>query len=274
MKKILSIFTLFVAILSFSSCSEKSERMSNVTFNAHISDLEIDVKSSNISGEYKLLVGIFQNGEQLSIVNFPVNADGTANAVLSLVSDQTYDLVFWAQGKNAKYITDDLSYIKLPTDIEDLTLSASKQYDAFYALEKGINFSGSITKDVHLERVVGLLNILSPEAVTVNSFEGTKLSYTSFSSFKPFEGVYGDECVMEQFIKFPSTGQEEFLLTEKIGNENCTVLANGYFFSADKIDRNVEVTTYKLDGTELKKTVLTSVPFEGNKRTNIVGNFL
>ena len=63
MKKILPILISSLFLLCFWSCSEKGFGDGNcqVTINATIEDLEIDVKSDP-TGQYKLYVGIFQNG--------------------------------------------------------------------------------------------------------------------------------------------------------------------------------------------------------------------
>ena len=181
MKKIISVVISSLLLLSLFSCSEK-ERAENyqLTVNTVIDDLEIKVKSE-LSGTYHLYVGIFQNNEQLAIVGLDdpiVVQGGRANAVISLVADQTYDLVFWAQGAKAAYDINDLSAITIPptspTGTEStLTLLAAKQNDAFCAVLKGVNFSGSITQEVQLQRVGGVLNILHSGVLSPGEINST-----------------------------------------------------------------------------------------------------
>lgn len=280
MKKILPIFISSLFLLCFWSCSEKGFGDGNcqVTINATIEDLEIDVKSPP-TGQYKLYVGIFQNEIQLAD---PLQFDfsnGQANAVISLVADQTYDLVFWAQGATAAYNIENLSSITIPATIptddqSTLTLSASKQNDAFCAVLKGVNFSGSIKKEVQLQRVGGVLNILHSKDLSFGAIESTKLEYTSFTKFNPLTNVFSDEKQLTQTIIFPSTSND-FVETETINQTTCTVLARSYFFTPEKKFREVIITTTKNDNDNTKKvTTLTSVPFEQNKKTNLIGDFI
>lgn len=245
-----------------------------MTINAIIEDLEIDVKSDP-TGQYKLYVGIFQNGTQLADPLYFAVENGQANAVISLVADQTYDLVFWAQGATAAYDIDNLSAITIPTeDQPTLTLSASRQNDAFCAVLKGVNFSGSITQEVLLQRVGGVLNILhsgDSNELSDGAVLSTKVEYTSFTIYNPLTGVYSGESLTCQTIIFPEN--PEFVETETINQTTCTVLARSYFFTPEKKFREVKITTTKNDNS-IKETTLTSVPFEQNKKTNLIGNFI
>lgn len=276
MKKIISLVISSLLLLSLFSCSEK-ERAENyqLTVNTVIDDLEIDVKSAP-TGQYKLYVGIFQNEIQLAdSLQFDFS-NGQANAVISLVADQTYDLVFWAQGATAAYNIENLSSITIPATIptddqSTLTLSASKQNDAFCAVLKGVNFSGSIKKEVQLQRVGGVLNILHSKDLSFGAIESTKLEYTSFTKFNPLTNVFSDEKQLTQTIIFPSTSND-FVETETINQTTCTVLARSYFFTPEKKFREVKITTK--NNNTIKETTLTSVPFEQNKKTNLIGNFI
>ncbi len=289
MKKIISVVISSLLLLSLFSCSEK-ERAENyqLTVNTVIDDLEIEVKSEP-SGTYYLYVGIFQNNEQLAIVGLDdpiVVQGGRANAVISLVADQTYDLVFWAQGAKAAYNINDLSAITIPTILpipttsptgteSTLTLLAAKQNDAFCAVLKGVNFSGSITKDVRLQRVGGVLNILHSGELSFGAIESTKVEYTSFTKFNPLTDVFSDEKQLTQTIIFPSSS--DFVEKETINGTECTVLARSYFFTPEKKFREVIITTTKNDNNNNNnntETTLTSVPFEQNKKTNIIGDFI
>ncbi len=282
MKKIISVVISSLLLLSLFSCSEK-ERAENyqLTVNTVIEDLEIDVKSGQLSGTYELYVGIFQNNGQLAKVGpIEVKDDGRANAVISLVADQTYDLVFWAQGARAAYNIDDLSAITIPTTLPSgtestLTLLAAKQNDAFCAVLKGVNFSGSITKEVRLQRVGGVLNILHSVELSHGAINSTTVEYKSYTKFNPLAesatDKFSEEEVLTQTIIFPSS--KDFVEKETINQTTCTVLARSYFFTPEKKYRDVKITTIKNDNTP-KETTLTSVPFEKNKRTNILGNFI
>jgi hypothetical protein len=287
MKKIISVVISSLLLLSLFSCSEK-ERAENyqLTVNTVIDDLEIDVKAGQPSGTYYLYVGIFQNNGQLAKVGpIEVKNGGRANAVISLVADQTYDLVFWAQGATAAYDIENLSAITIPTKIptdnqSTLTLSASKQNDAFCAVLKGVNFSGSITKEVRLQRVGGVLNILHSGSGVLSrgAIDSTILEYKSYTKFNPLAGSetdkFSDEKELKQTIIFPSTS-DDFVETAIINQTTCTVLARSYFFTPEKKFREVIITTTKNDNDNTKKvTTLTSVPFEQNKKTNLIGDFI
>lgn len=273
MKKIISVVISSLLLLSLFSCSEK-ERAENyqLTVNTVIEDLEIDVKSCP-TGQYKLYVGIFQNGTQLAD---PLQFDfdnGQANAVISLVADQTYDLVFWAQGVCASYLVNNLSSITITeilpsTSSEPMTLLAAKQNDAFFAVLKNVNFSGSITQNVTLTRAVGVLNIAN--VTPPGAISSTEVEYVSYTTYNPLTGEFGGEKSIKQTIKFPE--RSDFVETETIDGKNCTILLRSYFFTPEKKYRDVKITTIKDNTT--KETTLTSVPFEKNKRTNIVGNFI
>lgn len=281
MKKIISFLSILALLTSLVGCSEKNVTPSecDVTIEASIEDFHIEVNSATraLSGEYKLYVGIFQNGTQLSIVPFDVKQDGTANAVISLVTDQVYDLVFWAQGKSSIYNIENLSSITIPNEVPqntfngDLTLSEAQQNDVFCAVEKGVNFSGSITHSVKLYRVGGLLNILTPDNVTSSTISYTEVSYTSFTKYNPLTGQFSEEKQIAHKFTFP---EGSHIMNETIDGKVCTVLAKSYFFTDARKDREVVVKTFKNGQTEpIKETILTAVPFEKNKRTNLVGSF-
>lgn len=244
-----------------------------MTINATIEDLEIDVKSCP-TGQYKLYVGIFQNGTQLADpLDFKVE-NGQANAVISLVADQTYDLVFWAQGVCASYCVNNLSSITiLESSSEPMTLLAAKQNDAFFAVLKNVNFSGSITQNVTLTRAVGVLNIANVTSPDPYAKYSTEVKYESYTTYNPLTGEFGGEKLIQQTVKFPVIS--EFVETETIDGKDCTILLRSYFFTPEQKFREVKITTTINDNDNNKKeTTLTSVPFEQNKKTNLIGNFI
>ena len=282
MKKIISFLSILALLTSLVGCSEKNVTPSecDVTIEASIEDFHIEVNSATraLSGEYKLYVGIFQNGTQLSIVPFDVKQDGTANAVISLVTDQVYDLVFWAQGKSSIYNIENLSSITIPNEVPqntfngDLTLSEAQQNDVFCAVEKGVNFSGSITHSVKLYRVGGLLNILTPaDNVGLSTISYTEVSYPSYTKYNPLEDKFSGKDQIAHKFTFPEDPHQKKEIIEGI---EYTVLAKSYFFTDARENRNVVVKTFKDGQTEpIKETKLTAVPFEKNKRTNLIGSF-
>jgi hypothetical protein len=86
---------------------------------------------------------------------------------------------------------------------------------------------------------------------------------------------FSDEKTLTQTIIFPSTSvSDDFVVTETINGTKCTVLARSYFFTPEKKFREVIITTTNKNDNTIKETTLTSVPFEQNKKTNLIGDFI
>jgi hypothetical protein len=119
------------------------------------------------------------------------------------------------------------------------------------------------------------LNILHSEELDFGAIKSTTVEYKSYTKFNPLaESVtdkFSDEQDLKQTIIFPSLG--DFVETQTINQTTCTVLARSYFFTPEKKFREVKITT-KNDNNNEKVTTLTSVPFEQNKKTNLIGNFI
>ncbi len=292
MRKIFVIAAAVAAVFMACSCQKEQPiggvkgPEATVTFTV---DLPVSVQTKSISqAEYAdvLLYQVWnsdqtkqlypiQDGEvaKAEVVDVKVANEVKKGATvqLSLVKDQTYTFIFWAQNSQFKgFSTPDLRNVK----VDYSKFGANSDYcDAFYAHEV-LTVSGPIEQTITLTRPFAQLNFgtskmssdlgdINLEAVQV---EVSKLSYV----FNTKEGK-GDTNWVQEKVVFNSKG---LATTEKLttADGDFTWVKMDYLLMQEEQD-NVNITaTFEVGIEDMVVThVVPSVPLRVNHRTNIVG---
>lgn len=122
-----------------------------------------------------LTVGVFNaRQDELFRRTFPVRS-GSAEVNLRLSKGQTYHFVFWAYcSSGSLYDLTSLTDIRMGTSHHIRQWSDAEQGDAFYAIQKDITVSHSITQPITLTRPLAQVNVgttgsMLPTVLTVGN---------------------------------------------------------------------------------------------------------
>lgn len=195
-----------------------------------------------------------------------------ATVDVTVIVDQTYNFIFWAQDKDhTAYDVTDLLNVKVDYSVIAADGNQDK-YDAYYAVET-IEVKGSIDQTVTLYRPFAQLNF---GASKMNSLfgditvAGSEIEVTGLAtSFNTRNGV--GEAVSAEPVIFKATGiaTDELLATN---NTTYTWIAMDYMLMMDE-KSNVDVTaSFDLGMKAPVQHHITNVPLHRNYRTNIIGD--
>lgn len=195
-----------------------------------------------------------------------------ATIQVSVITDQTYNFIFWAQDKDHEaYDVSDLQNVKIDYAVIAADGNQDK-YDAYYAVEP-IEVNGSTSKTVTLKRPFAQLNFGASKMdsvfgdITVSASEITVTNLAT--SFNTRNGEGENESAAEVTFKAEGIATNEPLATN---NTTYTWIAMDYMLMMGE-KSNVNVTA-KFD-LGMKAPVehnITNVPLHRNYRTNIIGD--
>ena len=196
-----------------------------------------------------------------------------AEIELTLVADQTYNFIFWAQNEaSAVYDVTDLTQVKI--DYSEIAKNGNNDaYDAYYATES-ITVDGVVNKTITLYRPFAQLNFGASNMST--SFgpivvKDTEVAVTGLATtFDTINGVGKDESA--QPVTFKANG---LATTEKLETNGAeyTWVAMDYMLMMGKDDLVKVDASFKVEGMDAPVThSLSNVPLEKNYRTNIIGD--
>ena len=292
MKKLLFFATAVIAMLSAASCQK--EMLNSVEGGNTVVTLSVALP------EVPQTRAIAQ-AENADIVYFEVwNSDWTkklelqdtdypgpiystevsgrkANIELTLVADQTYNFIFWAQNEACgAYTVDDLKNVKV-----DYSVMAPKgnndAFDAYYAV-KTIKVNGTINETVVLYRPFAQLNFATTRMET--SFGPVLLGDSKVTvkglatSFNTIEGV--GEVENTAAVTFEAKG----LATDVAGNVEKLVTNDGsytwltmdYMLMMNENDLVEVEASFDLGMDVPVEHKIANVPLKKNYRTNIIGD--
>ena len=218
------------------------------------------------------LYPVEQAGVQSAYASAVVNGC-KATIDLKLVSDQTYNFIFWAQNEACgAYNVDNLKNVGVDYDVIGAEGNQDK-FDAFYAIET-IRVEGPINKTVTLYRPFAQLNFGADEMTTTFGdivVTDTEIQVSGLATvFNTLTG-YGEQPVTEP-VAFQANGiaTDETLFA---AGKPYTWVAMDYMLMMDNQALvNVEAS-FGVDGMDEPVThSLTNVPLKKNYRTNIVGD--
>lgn len=200
---------------------------------------------------------------------------------LTLVQDQTYIFLFWAQvdpeeNEPAIYTVNDLTAVTV-----DYNAAVGNDEDraAFFAADTLAINKNTLTHDIYLKRPFAQLNFgtttfVSPdmlEPVTVNS---SLIKVTNASTkFDVHNGVGSADAADAAQVEFTAAGCPTEPAKLTVGTDEYEYLSMNYFFVGGKSD-DVKIEAMFTTSVGNVEHSIISVPVAQNYRTNIIGDLL
>ena len=192
---------------------------------------------------------------------------------LKLISDQTYNFIFWAQNEGCgAYDVTELKNVGVNYGVIGAEGNQDK-FDAFYAV-KTIKVEGPVNETITLYRPFAQLNFGADEMTTTfGNIEVTDTEIEVSGLATVFNTLTGSG---EQAVTSPVTFKANGIATDEIlstGGKSYTWVTMDYMLMMDKQALvNVEAS-FGVKDMDLPVThSLTNVPLKKNYRTNIVGD--
>lgn len=196
-----------------------------------------------------------------------------ATVELTLVADQTYNFIFWAQNEACgAYDVNELKKVKVNYDV--ISAKGNKDvYDAYYAV-KALTVTGPINETITLYRPFAQLNFgASKMESDLGAIKIGTTAVTVDGLATVFNTIAG---VGETPATAPVTFAAEDLAStaEKLvtNNSEYTWVTMDYMLMMDK-KTTVDITAdFEVEGIGTVHHEVNAVPLERNYRTNIVGD--
>lgn len=222
----------------------------------------------------EVVCGVFENDVEIAGLRtvVPVPDDGVLKFTPTLINGHTYTIVLWAH-TSGSFDTDDLTAItREPGKDEAL-------YDAFTTAHTfTVNGSGNI--GVTLQRPFAQLNIgVSEEdwkaVANLETFnlEPKKVKLTVNNAATSYNALTGKGVEKDQILNYSIAVPANQTITS--GSDTCRLLSQCYVLLESGFP-NADVT-YEILATEDKYVTdgkFSSVPFDANHRTNILGRLM
>lgn len=202
-----------------------------------------------------------------------------ANIELTLVADQTYNFLFWAQDKDCgAYDVTDLKNVKIKYDVMADPKGKDDSFDAFYKADT-IKVNGAVNETVVLYRPFAQLNfatnrmktsfgdvVLGDSEVTV---KGLATSFNTIKGVGEIENEPATVTFKAYGLATDVAGKTEMLKTN--GGE-YTWLTMDYMLMKDKSDLVEVEASFDLGMQVPVEHKIANVPLKKNYRTNIIGD--
>lgn len=205
--------------------------------------------------------------------------DRKANIELTLVADQTYNFLFWAQNEACgAYDVTDLKNVKIKYDVMADPQGKDDSFDAFYKADT-IKVNGAVNETVVLYRPFAQLNFATNrmktsfgDVVLGDSEVTVKGLATSFNTIKGVGEIENEPAT----VTFKANG----LATDVAGNTEMlktnggeyTWLTMDYMLMKDKSDLVEVEASFDLGMDVPVEHKIANVPLKKNYRTNIIGD--
>lgn len=296
MKKILLLAALAAAVFTAVSCQKEIAYLdgdTKVTFEVSTGDIATKAiaDGTNISVLHWELYGADIRTAQAPYGEDTVvdtDGDKTFTVELTLVADQDYNIVFWAETEDgqAHYVTDDLRSVKIKSYTDETANDESRAaFFATYAFHpqngQSINetitlyrpFSqinlGATNYDTSLNLVNGGKIIVESTEMTVskiadsfNTIDGVGETSASFNGTVTFAAAATPNGAADQTDKLLSVNGEPYYW---VGMNYLIVEGNSDAVTVDvTLNTNMGVVSHSIS----------NVPVKENYRTNILGDFL
>ena len=296
MKKILLLAALAAAVFTVGSCQKEIAYLdgdTKVTFEVSTGDIATKTiaDGTNISVLHWELYGADIRTAQAPYgEDTVVDTDGDKKFTveLTLVADQDYNIVFWAETEDgqAHYVTDDLRSVKIKSYTDETANDESRA--AFFATygfhtQNGQNLNETITLyrpfsqinlgatnyDTSLNLVNGGKIIVESTEMTVskiadsfNTIDGVGETSASFNGTVTFAAAATPNGAADQTDKLLSVNGEPYYW---VGMNYLIVEGNSDAVTVDvTLNTNMGVVSHSVG----------NVPVKENYRTNILGDFL
>jgi len=228
------------------------------------------------------------NGNNTNTLLFSTDAEdqvktmsGLSTTVeLDLVSQQTYDIVFWAQAPGA--YDPDFAAKSVAMNYNSNKVGSNEQRDAFVYVWNNLTVNGSINETVTLRRPFAQLNVALTDGqieaaqkagFTLDQVKVSAKTHNAFGFFAAEQGAPVGEMID---IEFAAADYELTPNTIKVNNVDYDWVSFNYLLACTPSEL-VDVTIVfenENDAKTIEVPAFTNVPIERNHRTNIVGDLL
>ena len=281
MRKILIFASAVFAMLCAGACQEKGLGTAPDEVSVSIS-LELPAEQTKAMSMAELTDVVYYEvwnsdwtirlhpGEGEGPVSVPMN-DKYATVALTLVSSQTYNMIFWAQTEDCgAYDVTDLQ--KVGVDYSVIAADGNQdKYDAFYAY-KTFEVTGPIDETVVLNRPFAQLNFGAETMKTTLgdvTVESTSVKVSRLATvFNTVTGV-GENEVTDVVFEGVGLATDENLM---VVGRSYTWVAMDYMLMMDTHDAVEVDAVFNVGMAAPIKHNISSVPLRKNYRTNIVGD--
>lgn len=282
MKKIFWIAAAVVGLFAAASCQKESAKAGDavVTLSVEV-PASLETKAIAKAENANIVYYEVWNADWSKQL-YPVNNDALASepvvdkkatVELTLVADQTYNFIFWAQNEACgAYDVNELKKVKVNYDV--ISAKGNKDvYDAYYAV-KALTVTGPINETITLYRPFAQLNFgASKMESSFGNIELGDISVTVNSLATVFNTIAG---VGETPATAPVTFAAEGLAStaEKLvtNNSEYTWVTMDYMLMMDE-NTTVDITAdFVVKEIGTVNHSISSVPLQRNYRTNIVGD--
>ena len=195
-----------------------------------------------------------------------------ATVELTLIADQTYNFIFWAQNENCgAYNVNELKNVGVDYAVIGAEGNQDK-FDAFYAV-KTINAAGAVNETITLYRPFAQLNFGADTMMTDLGDVNVGMTYITVDRlatvFNTLTGL--GENVIEEPVTFVAEGiaTDEILVTN---GQNYTWVAMDYMLMMDDADVVEVAASFNVNMDDPVEHLIANVPLKKNYRTNIVGD--
>ena len=195
-----------------------------------------------------------------------------ATVELTLIADQTYNFIFWAQNENCgAYNVNKLKNVGVDYAVIGAEGNQDK-FDAFYAV-KTINAAGAVNETITLYRPFAQLNFGADTMMTDLGDVNVGMTYITVDRlatvFNTLTGL--GEKVIEEPVTFVAEGiaTDEILVTN---GQNYTWVAMDYMLMMDDADVVEVAASFNVNMDDPVEHLIANVPLKKNYRTNIVGD--
>ena len=199
-----------------------------------------------------------------------VNKEATIE--VTLITDQTYNFIFWAQDKDHNaYDVTDLQNVEIDYSVISADGNQDK-YDAYYAVEN-FEVKGSIKETVTLYRPFSQLNFGASKMTSLFGdivVEGSEITVEGLAPV--FSTVKHIGTGIPQTVTFKAAGKVNTTELLATNNTTYTWIAMDYMLMTDD-QCNVDVTaSFNLGMNAPVLHEISNVPLRKNYRTNIIGD--
>ena len=227
------------------------------------------------------------NGDNTNTLLFSTDAEDQVKTMsdlattveLDLVSQQTYDIVFWAQAPGA--YDPDFAAKSVAMNYDSNKVGSNEARDAFVYVWNNLTVNGSINEKVELRRPFAQLNVALTDGqieaaqkagFTLDQVKVSAKTHNAFGFFAAEQGAPVGEMIN---IEFTAADYELTPNTIEVNNVDYDWVSFNYLLACTPSELvDVNITFLGEQNKSIEVPAFTNVPIERNHRTNIVGDLL
>lgn len=281
-KAIFSLVVSAVALLTTACAKEAVEGVNAgsevaVTFNANLRDITSRALGDGTTATQLTVLVYDKDNNFLLEKNETLDEFLHATVNLSLVKNETYSFVFWAQAAdNAPFILDKTNgIVKI-----DYAAANNEAGDAFMFYREPITVTTTLMESIELTRPFAQINLGTSDMAAVKTLYGAD-AFANATTSLTIDGIYSELNLLGGTI-IGDAGKVVFTDAQipagefQIGSNHYNYLSVNYvLMGKDKeLIPSVEFKVNGISGCAAKTISLTDVPVQRNWRTNIYGALL